>query len=129
MFLDIDHFKAINDSLGHAAGDAVLKEFAKRLQKSVRGTDTVARLAGDEFVVILEGLHDANVVTLIADKIIAEMNAPFVVDQHILKVTTSVGISHHDASEGDITPGALLERADKALYEAKSAGRNVHRMA
>jgi diguanylate cyclase (GGDEF)-like protein/PAS domain S-box-containing protein len=129
MFLDIDHFKAINDSLGHAAGDAVLKEFAKRLQKSVRGTDTVARLAGDEFVVILEGLHDATVVTLIADKIIAEMNAPFVVDQHILKVTTSVGISHHDASEGDITPGALLERADKALYEAKSAGRNVHRMA
>ena len=129
MFLDIDHFKAINDSLGHAAGDAVLKEFAKRLQKSVRATDTVARLAGDEFVVILEGLHDAMVVTLIADKIIAEMNAPFVVDQHILKVTTSVGISHHDASEGDITPGALLERADKALYEAKSAGRNVHRMA
>jgi len=129
MFLDIDHFKAINDSLGHAAGDTVLKEFAKRLQKTVRTTDTVARLAGDEFVVILEGLHDVKVVTLIADKIIAEMNVPFVVDQHILKVTTSVGISHHDASEGDITPGVLLERADKALYEAKSAGRNVHRMA
>ena len=129
MFLDIDHFKAINDSLGHAAGDAVLKEFAKRLQKSVRGTDTVARLAGDEFVVILEGLRDVARVTLIADKIIAEMNLPFVVDKHLLKVTTSVGISYHDTSEGEITPSALLDRADKALYEAKSAGRNVHRMA
>ena len=129
MFLDIDHFKAINDSLGHATGDAVLKEFAKRLQKSVRTTDTVARLAGDEFVAILEGLHDVAVVTLMADKIIAEMNMPFIVDEHILKVTTSVGISYHDAHAGEISPDALLDRADKALYEAKSAGRNVHRMA
>jgi len=129
MFLDIDHFKAINDSLGHATGDAVLKEFAKRLQKSVRATDTVARLAGDEFVAILEGLHDVVVVTLMADKIIAEMNMPFIVDEHILKVTTSVGISYHSAHAGEVSPDALLDRADKALYEAKSAGRNVHRMA
>jgi len=129
MFLDIDHFKAINDSLGHATGDAVLKEFAKRLQKSVRATDTVARLAGDEFVAILEGLHDVAVVTLMADKIIAEMNMPFIVDEHILKVTTSVGISYHSAHAGEVSPDALLDRADKALYEAKSAGRNVHRMA
>lgn len=129
MFLDIDHFKHINDSFGHAAGDAVLKEFAQRLKKSVRLTDTVVRLAGDEFVVILEGVHQPSEAEGVAVKVISEMTRPFEIDHHMLTVTTSVGISFHDASASETTPGELLDRADKALYQAKGAGRNAHRSA
>jgi diguanylate cyclase (GGDEF)-like protein/PAS domain S-box-containing protein len=127
MFLDIDHFKSINDTLGHQGGDAVLRQFAERLTNAVRATDTVARLAGDEFVIILEGLHLAEECATVAKKIIAAMTGPFDVLGHPRQVTTSVGIAigHGDDTDGD----ALLRRADDALYDAKAAGRNTFRVA
>ena len=126
MFLDIDHFKQINDNYGHPAGDQVLKEFAQRLLGSVRSTDLVARLAGDEFVVILEGLHSEAEPQLVASKILAEVNRPFYVDGHTLNVSTSVGISFH--ATADLEAQQVLARADEALYQAKASGRNSYRL-
>ena len=126
MFLDIDHFKAINDGFGHAVGDSVLKEFARRVQDTIRTTDTVARLAGDEFVVILEGLHDAFEAQIVACKIITEIGRAFVLGEHSLTVTTSLGIACTDAAA--VTGPELLARADAALYAAKAAGRNSFRL-
>ena len=127
LFLDIDKFKAINDTLGHAAGDAVLKIFSQRLLASVRETDTVARLAGDEFVVVLENLHTPAEPQFVARKILATMSRPFEVDGRIVDITTSIGVAYQqDALQA---PGELLASADKALYEAKAGGRNTFRMA
>jgi diguanylate cyclase (GGDEF)-like protein/PAS domain S-box-containing protein len=126
MFLDIDHFKQVNDTLGHGAGDLLLREFALRLRRSLRTTDSVARLGGDEFVVILEGLHDDAEPQLVARKIITENNRPFDLDGHLVAATSSVGIVFH--SGADIGATELLARADAALYEAKSAGRNTYKM-
>lgn len=126
MFLDVDHFKSINDTLGHAAGDAVLKEFARRLQDTVRSTDCVARLAGDEFVIILEGLRGDAEPQFVARKIIAQVSHVFDVDGRPLNVSTSMGIAFH--RHGVISASELLARADAALYEAKAAGRNTYRV-
>lgn len=123
MFLDIDHFKAINDALGHQAGDEVLCEFAQRLQACVRETDTVARLAGDEFVIILEGLSVPEEAFGVARKIIAAMSVEFEVSGTWRKVTASVGIAVRKSEEEN--PQALLRQADDAMYRAKSAGRNT----
>ncbi len=125
LFLDIDHFKRINDSHGHVIGDAALKEFARRLQHTVRMTDTVARLAGDEFVVVLENLHDEDEPRRVAAKIIAAIGRPFEIDTLTLDVTTSLGIAFTGADAGSITGPELLVRADTALYRAKAAGRNT----
>ena len=127
MFMDIDKFKGINDTLGHAGGDEVLKTFARRLSASVRKTDTVARLAGDEFVVILEGLNTVDEPHFLARKILAAIAAEQQVLGHSLSVTTSIGISFYEGD--DSTEGALMALADKALYEAKSAGRGTYRCA
>jgi diguanylate cyclase (GGDEF)-like protein len=126
MFLDVDRFKDINDRLGHGMGDRVLKEFADRLRSSVRTTDTVARLAGDEFVIVLEGLGTDVEPTAVAQKIVAQMNRPFEVDGHVLLVTTSIGVAFH--RHGNLDPAALLARADGALYAAKTAGRNTFQL-
>jgi diguanylate cyclase (GGDEF)-like protein/PAS domain S-box-containing protein len=122
MFLDIDHFKQINDSLGHAGGDAVLIEFACRLKSCVRSTDTVARLAGDEFTIILEGTRSAEEGTLVAEKIIRSMQHAFLVEGAPVAVSTSIGIACSPAEQIDIE--GLLKEADDALYAAKAAGRN-----
>ncbi len=125
MFLDIDHFKAINDTLGHAVGDAVLVEYARRLQGSVRGTDMVARLAGDEFVLVLENLGGQEAVAIVAAKITDRIGKrPFEVDGRQIEVTTSIGIAFHRAADSLVTAEELLARADAALYNAKAAGRN-----
>lgn len=125
MYLDIDHFKAINDTLGHAAGDEVLCEFSRRMQASVRTTDLVARLAGDEFVVVLENLAEPEVAGAVAEKIVAQVARPmFRVHGRTLSITTSIGIVFHAATAPASTPAELLARADAALYAAKSAGRN-----
>lgn len=129
MFMDIDRFKSINDTFGHAVGDAVLKEFARRLIDSLRVTDTVARLAGDEFVVILEGLHSAEEPQFVARKIMARMSRPFDTGRVALEVTSSIGIAFHAAEGAKTTPPRLLARADQALYAAKEAGRNTFRLA
>ena len=126
LFLDIDRFKAINDSRGHAAGDAVLKEFGQRLKDSVRTTDSVARLAGDEFVVILEGIHNVAEAEQVTQKVVLAMRDPFKIDGKPQRITTSAGIA---VFEGDATaPDELMARADAALYEAKRAGRDGYRL-
>ena len=126
LFLDVDHFKKINDSHGHAVGDAVLRTFAERLRHCVRTTDTVARLAGDEFVIVLEGLNVAEEARIVASKIDAEVRREMQVDGCVLQVSTSIGIAF-DAL-GRLQPDELLSRADDALYAAKEAGRATWRM-
>ncbi|MGY4830692.1 diguanylate cyclase domain-containing protein [Sphaerotilaceae bacterium SBD11-9] len=127
LFLDIDKFKLINDTLGHAGGDSVLKLFAQRVSACVRETDTVARLAGDEFVVILEELHTPAEPQFIARKIIAAINRSFELPEGLWDVSTSIGIAYHP--DGHVPPASLLAAADRALYEAKASGRNTFRLA
>ena len=131
LFLDLDHFKHINDSLGHPLGDAVLKLVAARLEISIRQEDTVARLGGDEFVVLISGLEGsrtevARQVRDLANKLRQLLSEPMMLDGHRLQVTPSIGIvlipDHGD------TPTDLLKRADIALYRAKASGRNTQQM-
>lgn len=122
MFLDIDRFKSINDTLGHHAGDLVLKEFAKRLQGCIRQTDMVGRLAGDEFVIVLEGLNNKDETEIVATKIILAMTTPFNIDGHARIITTSIGIAISNGKK--FSSEQLLNKADEALYLAKKDGRN-----
>jgi diguanylate cyclase (GGDEF)-like protein len=128
MYLDIDKFKGMNDSHGHAVGDALLKEFVARLANCVRATDSVGRLGGDEFAVLAEDLAKTDEAARIADKIVAAMRRPMRVDGRDLAVTTSIGIVVFNAQPG-INFETLAKRADAALYEAKAAGRNTYRLA
>ncbi|MEO6276261.1 PAS domain-containing protein [Roseateles sp.] len=124
IFMDVDHFKHINDTYGHAAGDLVLKEFAVRVCAAVRKTDTAARLAGDEFVVILEGLAGDAEASHVAAKLVEAIRAPMRLPGGAeISVTTSVGL----ACWGGTGEGAedILDRADRALYRAKAAGRDT----
>lgn len=125
LFIDLDHFKQINDSLGHAAGDQVLCEAAARLGNAIRRNDTAARLGGDEFAIVLPDLSDARHASLVAEKIIECMSPAFMVDGLKVQVTPSIGIAlfpsdHHQ-------PDCLLELADQAMYRAKSSGANTYR--
>ncbi|HKW83245.1 MAG TPA: diguanylate cyclase [Burkholderiaceae bacterium] len=122
MFLDIDHFKRINDTLGHEAGDDLLKIFAYRLAATVRKSDTVARLAGDEFTVILEELHDTADAQALATKLVTAVREPINLAGRVVQVTTSIGVALSASEETD--GAALLRRADAALYEAKRRGRD-----
>jgi diguanylate cyclase (GGDEF)-like protein/PAS domain S-box-containing protein len=121
VYLDVDHFKQINDTLGHASGDAVLREFARRLSSTVRATDTVARLAGDEFVIVLEQVGSARECGRIADKLLEAMRADFLVDGQPRQVSASIGIAWSAHPEH----GTLAHTADEALYQSKRAGRNT----
>ena len=127
MFLDIDHFKRINDSLGHAVGDAVLCEFGRRLTGSVRATDTVARLAGDEFVVLVEGVEGAAELSGLAQKLVACIRPAFRVADTLLEVTTSVGVAA--CIDAAMSAADMLARADAALYQAKKQGRDGYALA
>jgi diguanylate cyclase (GGDEF)-like protein/PAS domain S-box-containing protein len=122
MFLDIDHFKDINDTLGHACGDEVLCEVGRRLSACVRATDLVARLAGDEFVVLLEGLTGDAELDRLADKVVSCIRPAFRIGQAVMNVTTSVGVSACTANE--TSAAEIVARADKALYRAKKLGRD-----
>ncbi|WP_177307702.1 PAS domain S-box protein [Pseudoduganella namucuonensis] len=121
-YLDIDNFKAINDTLGHGAGDAVLKEFSSRLLRSVRATDLVARLAGDEFVIVFEHLSDGTEAAALAGKIIAAVREEMAIEDGTMVVTTSLGVALYNG-DGE-TQASLVARADTALYAAKRQGRN-----
>lgn len=123
MFMDLDGFKAVNDTCGHAKGDALLRQVAERMKSCVRSGDTVARLAGDEFTVLLLDVQDASSVAQIAQKLLTSVSQPFDLgDGQVVEVTLSIGISlfPKDASEGD----ALLSSADRAMYRAKNTGKN-----
>ncbi len=126
VYLDLDYFKTINDTLGHQAGDAVLCEFARRLRESVRTTDTVARMSGDEFVILVEALDHADDVYAVADKIIEAMRAPFAVMEKQQVVTVSMGIAVRQP--GETSSEQLLRRADAALYQTKAAGRGHYQL-
>jgi diguanylate cyclase (GGDEF)-like protein/PAS domain S-box-containing protein len=126
LYLDVDHFKQINDRYGHAVGDAVLVEFARRLRGAVRGSDLVSRLAGDEFTVLLHDVAGEADVEAVAHKILAAMRTPFELDALVLQVRTSIGAALAD--QPDPPPARLLDAADRALYAAKQAGRNTFAM-
>ncbi|NII10168.1 diguanylate cyclase [Oleiagrimonas sp. C23AA] len=115
LFVDMDHFKRVNDDFGHAAGDALLKAVAARLRESVRASDTVARVGGDEFVVLLSGVGvDAHAV---AEVLHAAMDKPFVIDGHALKITASIGVATQHGDHVDAE--RLLSEADEAMYRIK----------
>lgn len=122
MMLDLDRFKDINDSLGHAAGDDLLKQSAQRLQQALRGYDTVARLGGDEFAVMLPELRHATDMGGIAHKVLGAFSAPFSVAGEDVFVTASIGGALYPVDAQDVGP--LLQYADAALYHAKAKGRN-----
>ncbi len=122
VFLDLDHFKKINDSLGHEAGDELLQAIAKKLKDSVREIDTVARLGGDEFIVLLPDIRMAEDVLIVTDKVRAECARPFQIAGHEISVGISLGVSLYPDDAQDTH--TLLRFADSALYHAKAEGRN-----
>lgn len=131
LFLDLDKFKRINDSLGHAVGDALLQELAARLKRTLREEDTIARLGGDEFVILLEGLGQSAGAVVekgceIGEKVRRTLNDPFLLHDHELHVTASIGIVAFPR-DGD-TVDTLLRHADTAMYHAKGAGRDAAKL-
>ncbi|MCX8016671.1 MAG: PAS domain S-box protein [Rhodocyclaceae bacterium] len=122
MFIDLDLFKQVNDTLGHAVGDRLLQAVAERMRQCVRESDTIARLGGDEFVVLLSDINDANDAGFVAEKIIAQMSAPFVLDDNEIHIGASIGITLFPTDGQDVE--TLFRNADLAMYRAKAAGRN-----
>lgn len=125
MYLDIDRFKPVNDTYGHAVGDALLKAFSARLSNTVRASDTVARLGGDEFTIIMDRISKPDDAVTTATKIVHAMQQPFELDGVMANVSTSIGLTYYRAE--DVSAAELLKRADLLLYEAKQAGRNTFR--
>jgi diguanylate cyclase (GGDEF)-like protein/PAS domain S-box-containing protein len=122
LFIDVDDFKAINDARGHEFGDLVLQSLGAILTGSIRGSDTVARIGGDEFVIILETLGGRQDAKLVAEKILRGVAKPFTLDQHQVSITVSIGISFYPDNTGDAE--VLLRAADYAMYLAKGQGKN-----
>ncbi|MBK9704703.1 MAG: diguanylate cyclase [Betaproteobacteria bacterium] len=125
LFLDIDRFKSVNDSLGHDIGDRLLQSVAGRLLSCVRSSDTVSRQGGDEFVILLSEVTDARDAGLGAEKILAALGAPHRIDRHDLQVTASIGVVTYPDDGADVE--TLLKHADRAMYRAKDDGRNGYR--
>jgi diguanylate cyclase (GGDEF)-like protein len=122
LFVDLDHFKLVNDGLGHDAGDALLVEVGRRLRRVVRPDDTVARLGGDEFVIACNAVHDPADAARLADRVLEALARPISIDGREVLMTASVGIAiseGRDADEAD----AIMRRADAAMYRAKRLGR------
>ncbi|MEG5053308.1 MULTISPECIES: CHASE2 domain-containing protein [unclassified Microcoleus] len=124
LFLDLDGFKSINDTLGHNVGDLLLKTVASRLKKCLRGSDTISRLGGDEFTVILPAIPGREEAAKVAEKICDAIMQPFILEEHTVSVTTSIGIGLYpiDGQEPDI----LVKNADVAMYRAKERGKNQY---
>jgi diguanylate cyclase (GGDEF)-like protein len=122
IFLDLDRFKHINDTLGHGAGDLLLKEVAVRLSACVRQTDTVGRQGGDEFTLLLDGITHVEEVEVVANRILTSLNMPVTINNHEFIISASMGISIYPFDEREVDN--LLEDADAAMYAAKAAGRN-----
>ncbi|MES2739335.1 MAG: EAL domain-containing protein [Pseudomonadota bacterium] len=122
LFIDLDHFKEINDTMGHAIGDMLLRQVGQRLSRYVRESDTVTRLGGDEFTITLSELHDLNRITEVAHRILEDLTRPFYLDHHVAYISASIGITlfPQDANNG----GDLLRNADQAMYQSKEQGRN-----
>jgi diguanylate cyclase (GGDEF)-like protein/PAS domain S-box-containing protein len=132
LFLDLDQFKTLNDTLGHDMGDRMLKQAAQRLEPCVRTSDCVARFGGDEFAVILEGLDPDSTAASesargVGDKILAELSRPYTLGDHERHTTVSIGITLF-GEEPDDTPDDIMKRADLAMYQSKDAGRGTVRL-
>jgi len=124
MFLDLDHFKQINDTMGHSCGDMLLQQVSKRLTKILREMDTVCRMGGDEFTIMLSHINAPRDAALIAKKIIQEFERPFELEDKQVNVSTSIGISLFPSDGADVE--TLLKLADIAMYRAKEKGRNCY---
>ena len=125
LYLDLDRFKEVNDTLGHHAGDRLLQEVSRRLRDVTREVDIVARLGGDEFAIVQSGIDDSAAAGTLAEKLIEIVSAPYVIDGNDLRIGVSIGISLYEINVS--TPDALLMQADQALYRAKHAGRGQYR--
>ena len=125
LFLDLDGFKHINDTMGHDVGDKLIIRTAKQLLKSVRNTDTVARLGGDEFTVILTNIKHTRDITIIAEKIISNISSPCTIEEHEINTSCSIGITVYPFADSD-NAYSLIKQADTAMYQAKSSGKNTY---
>jgi diguanylate cyclase (GGDEF)-like protein len=125
LYVDLDRFKHINDSLGHAIGDKLLQTVARRLLGCVRSTDTVSRQGGDEFVVLLADIDHSRDAVTCAEKLLGALEAPYRIGEHELRISASIGVAifPDDAGEAE----ALLRCADSAMYQAKYHGRNNYK--
>jgi diguanylate cyclase (GGDEF)-like protein len=121
FYLDLDHFKDINDTLGHETGDALLRAVAQRMKTCVRGVDTIARLGGDEFVVLVPDINDIGDIDTVAEKLMTALNQPYPLEGQPVVSTPSIGISIYpdDGNQMD----DLMKHADAAMYKAKQSGR------
>ncbi len=128
LFLDLDHFKDVNDTLGHAAGDMLLRLVAERISRCLRSDDTLARLGGDEFAVLLDGgIADGEQAAVVAQRVIETVSQPYALDGHEARIGVSVGITLCTRDDNvDTDPALLLRRADMALYQAKALGRGTY---
>jgi diguanylate cyclase (GGDEF)-like protein len=122
LYLDMDHFKPINDALGHEIGDRLLIEAARRLESFVREIDTVARLGGDEFAIVLEGINSTQDVATVSQKIISGLAEAFTIAEHSLHISSSIGVAIYPQHGKDIP--TVIKNADAAMYKAKQSGRN-----
>lgn len=126
IFLDLDHFKQVNDALGHAAGDELLLNVSRRLRSHLREDDTLARLSGDEFIVLLNEVEELDEVTRVARRLIDSVSAPFDIEGQVFRVGCSLGIGLYP--DDAATPAGLVRCADSAMYQAKQEGRNTYRL-
>jgi diguanylate cyclase (GGDEF)-like protein len=125
LFLDLDMFKNVNDSLGHPVGDALLQRVAEAMEAQIRAADSIARLGGDEFVVLMEDIEDPNAAATLARRLLGTLANPFKVQSRELYITASIGISIYPVDGTDMD--TLLSNADVAMYQAKDQGRNTYR--
>lgn len=124
LYIDLDKFKGINDTKGHAYGDLILIKAAMRLKRSIRNSDTIARIGGDEFVILLENISDKDKVSAMAQSLIETVNKKFVINNETFDLSCSIGIATYP-DDGNTTD-ALLSTADKAMYKAKSKGHGIY---
>ncbi len=125
LFLDLDHFKEINDTYGHSVGDQLLKDVSEKIVSCVRATDTVSRHGGDEFVVLLTEIEERQDASQIAEKLLAKFSTPIIVEDHKIQLTMSIGISVYP--ENGIDADSLMQSSDTAMYTIKESGRNSYR--
>jgi diguanylate cyclase (GGDEF)-like protein len=126
MMLDLDNFKDTNDTLGHHVGDQLLQGIGSRMTELLRKGDTIARMGGDEFLLLLPEIQNLNDTTTIAQKIIELFEIPFIIDNHSIHITTSIGIAIYPNDSEDVD--TLIKHADIAMYRAKASGRNNYKL-